>query len=70
MRRQINGRKRAHSESTILEAALGAEDKLIVEDSFAGSEGADFWSFKPVSLKVDEGGSRPWRPPRSSKAEV
>ncbi|GAA5062489.1 aromatic ring-hydroxylating dioxygenase subunit alpha [Erythrobacter westpacificensis] len=38
--------------------AFGDEDKPIIEAAFANTEGADFWDRKPVSLGIDQGGTR------------
>jgi vanillate O-demethylase monooxygenase subunit len=38
--------------------AFDVEDKPIIEASFANMEASDFWSAKPLSLGVDQGGTR------------
>jgi vanillate O-demethylase monooxygenase subunit len=41
-----------------LEQAFAIEDKPIVEASFANLDGADIWAAKPVTLVIDQGGTR------------
>jgi phenylpropionate dioxygenase-like ring-hydroxylating dioxygenase large terminal subunit len=38
--------------------AFDEEDKPIIEASYANLEGKDFWSAKPISLGIDQGGTR------------
>ncbi len=42
----------------LMEQAFGAEDKPIIEASFANLDGQDFWKAKPVALGIDQGGTR------------
>jgi phenylpropionate dioxygenase-like ring-hydroxylating dioxygenase large terminal subunit len=38
--------------------AFDEEDKPIIEAAYANLEGADFWAARPVSLGIDQGGTR------------
>ena len=38
--------------------AFEGEDKPIIEAAFANLDGRDFWGEKPVSLGIDQGGTR------------
>lgn len=38
--------------------AFDGEDKPIIEASFANLDGQDFWGAKPISLGIDQGGTR------------
>jgi vanillate O-demethylase monooxygenase subunit len=38
--------------------AFEGEDKPIIEAAFANLDGRDFWAEKPVSLGIDQGGTR------------
>lgn len=42
----------------LMEQAFSEEDKPIIEAAFANVDGADFWDRKPVSLGIDQGGTR------------
>jgi len=42
----------------LMEQAFGAEDKPIIEASFANLDGQDFWKAQPVALGIDQGGTR------------
>lgn len=42
----------------LMEQAFAIEDKPIIEASFANLDGADFWAAKPVTLGIDQGGTR------------
>jgi vanillate O-demethylase monooxygenase subunit len=42
----------------LFDQAFNVEDKPIIEAAFANMEAADFWAGKPLSLGVDQGGTR------------
>lgn len=42
----------------LMEQAFGVEDKPIIEASFANLDGQDFWKAQPVTLGIDQGGTR------------
>jgi len=42
----------------LMEQAFEGEDKPIIEAAFANLDGRDFWDEKPVSLGIDQGGTR------------
>ncbi|MBS0482089.1 MAG: aromatic ring-hydroxylating dioxygenase subunit alpha [Proteobacteria bacterium] len=42
----------------LFDQAFNAEDKPIIEAAFANLEGQDFWEGRPLSLGIDQGGTR------------
>jgi vanillate O-demethylase monooxygenase subunit len=38
--------------------AFDEEDKPMIEAAYANVRGQDFWAHKPVSLGIDQGGTR------------
>lgn len=42
----------------LMNQAFEGEDKPIIEAAFANLDGRDFWAEKPVSLGIDQGGTR------------
>lgn len=44
--------------ATLFGQAFDREDKPMIEAAFANLDGADFWSQRPVSLGIDQGGTR------------
>jgi phenylpropionate dioxygenase-like ring-hydroxylating dioxygenase large terminal subunit len=42
----------------LFDQAFNVEDKPIIEAAFANMEASDFWAGKPLSLGVDQGGTR------------
>ncbi|MEQ1496720.1 MAG: aromatic ring-hydroxylating dioxygenase subunit alpha [Novosphingobium sp.] len=44
--------------SGLFAQAFDGEDKPVIEASFANLDGQDFWAAKPLSLGIDQGGTR------------